>query len=115
VASIWESPEQLNPRNNAAEATYFWKSDPRLDTPDLQTIIGESPIGSPEAAGQFNIPAAGWTMLAGIVRPESRGYLRLISNNPQDPIQIDHNRRGGRTSRRPKEPPVTESAQRSLA
>jgi choline dehydrogenase len=91
VSSIWEPTEVLTPHNNGAEATYFWKSDPRLDTPDLQTILGEAPLCSPEAASQFEIPAAAWTMLAGIVRPESRGRIRLTSNNPQDPIQIDAN------------------------
>jgi choline dehydrogenase len=37
---IWEYQQQpLPPRNTGAEATYFWMSDPSLDTPDLQTCL----------------------------------------------------------------------------
>jgi choline dehydrogenase len=32
---VWEYLQPLPPRNNMAEATFFWKSDPDLDTPDL--------------------------------------------------------------------------------
>jgi choline dehydrogenase len=33
---VWEYQQPLPPRNTGCEATYFWKSDPSLDTPDLQ-------------------------------------------------------------------------------
>jgi choline dehydrogenase len=38
------------------EATFFWKSDPGLDTPDLQTCQVEVPLCSAEAAAKFNPP-----------------------------------------------------------
>src|SRR5215831_13734395 len=43
IGCIWESQQPLALRNNGAEATYFWKSDSSLDTPDLQTCQGEFP------------------------------------------------------------------------
>jgi choline dehydrogenase len=74
---VWEYPQALPPRNNMCEATYFWKSDPDLDTPDLQTCQGEVPFCSAETAAQFSPPAGSWALLAGVVRPKSRGRIRL--------------------------------------
>jgi choline dehydrogenase len=89
VGCIWEYRQPLAPRNNAGEATFFWKSDPELDTPNLQTCIGEVPISSAETAARFNPPAGSWTMAAGVVRPKSRGRIRLTGPSPLDPVQID--------------------------
>jgi choline dehydrogenase-like flavoprotein len=89
VGCIWEYRQPLAPRNNAAEATLFWKSDPALDTPNLQTCIGEVPISSAETAARFNPPADSWTMFAGVVRPKSRGRVRLTGPSPLDPVQIE--------------------------
>jgi choline dehydrogenase len=68
VGCIWEYRQALAPRNNAAEATFFWKSDPALDTPNLQACIGEVPLSSAETAARFNPPTGSWTMAAGVVR-----------------------------------------------
>jgi choline dehydrogenase-like flavoprotein len=91
IGCLWESPELLIPRNNAGEATYFWKSDPALDTPDLQTCLAEFPTASPENAARFGVPETGWTLVTGIVRPQSRGSVRLTGPNPTDPVRIDPN------------------------
>jgi choline dehydrogenase len=88
---VWEYPRALPPRNNMCEATYFWKSDPDLDTPDLQTCQGEVPFCSAETAAQFSPPAGSWALLAGVVRPKSRGRIRLTGANPQSPIEIEAN------------------------
>jgi choline dehydrogenase len=84
---VWEYKTPLPLRNNAAEATFFWKSDPSLDTPDLQPTQVEVPFPTPEAA-HFSPAAASWSMLPGVVRPRSRGHLRIIGPNPSDPIEI---------------------------
>jgi choline dehydrogenase len=39
IGCIWEYQKPLAPRNSAGEATFFWKSDPSLDTPDIQTCL----------------------------------------------------------------------------
>jgi choline dehydrogenase-like flavoprotein len=86
VPCAWEYQDVLPPRNNGSEATFTWKSDPDLDTPDLQTYLFEAPPGTPE-------PNA-WTLFAGVVRTKSRGAIRLTSPNPTDPVEIYANHMG---------------------
>jgi choline dehydrogenase len=88
---VWEYQRPLAPRNNAAEATFFWKSNPAFDTPDLQTCQIEVPFCSAETAARFNPPAASWTLYGAVVRPKSRGRIRLTGPNPHDPVQIEAN------------------------
>jgi choline dehydrogenase len=88
---IWEYREPQAPSNNAGEATFFWKSDPGLGAPDLQTCQVEVPSCSAETAARFNPPPGSWTLLAGIVQPRSRGQIRLTGPGPLDPLQIDDN------------------------
>ena len=91
VGCMWEYQAPLAPRNNGGEATFFWKSNPGVDTPDLQTCQVEVPLGSAETVAKFNPPAASWTMYGGVVRPKSRGEIRLTGSSPDDPIQIEAN------------------------
>jgi choline dehydrogenase len=91
VGCVWEYQQPLAPRNSAFEATFFWKSDSGLDTPDLQGCQVELPIASPEMAARFNLPAASWTLFGGVAQPKSRGRIRLTGPNPLDPIQIEEN------------------------
>ena len=91
IGCIWEYQHPLPPRNNGGEATYFWKSDPSLDTPDLQTCQAQMPLCSAETAARFNPPAGSWSMFGGVVRPKSKGRIRLTGSNPLDPIQSEDN------------------------
>ena len=86
---IWEYQQPLAPRNNAGESTFFWKSDPSLDVPDIQTFLAQIPIATPEAQATFNPPAASWSLLPGLVRPKSRGSITLSGASPMDPLNID--------------------------
>jgi choline dehydrogenase len=88
---VWECREPLLPRNSGAEATFFWKSDPGVDTPDLQTCQVEFPLSSAENAAKFGLPQSGWSLFAGVVRPKSRGHIRLTGPNPCNPVQIEAN------------------------
>ena len=87
VGCVWEYKTPLLPRNNLGEATFFWKSDPSLDTPDLQPFQLEAPFSTPETT-HFSLPAMSWSILPGVVRPRSRGHLRITGPNPSDPIEI---------------------------
>jgi choline dehydrogenase-like flavoprotein len=91
IGCVWEYREPLPPRNNFSEAIFFWKSDPALPSPDLQTCQAELPLSSPENTARFGLPGTGWTLAGSIVRPKSRGHIRLTGRNPLDPIQIDEN------------------------
>jgi choline dehydrogenase len=91
ISCIWEYRQPLAPRNSTGETTFFWKSDPSLDTPDIQAIQAEIPFATPEVLARYNVPAGSWTMFPGVVRPKSRGRIRLAGPNPRDPVQIETN------------------------
>jgi choline dehydrogenase len=91
LCCVWEYQQPLPGRNNGGEATYFCKSDPSLDTPDLQTILGEFPLSSAENAARFTLPEFGWTLGVGVVQPKSRGQICLTGPDPLDPVQIQAN------------------------
>ena len=91
IGCIWEYQHLLPPRNNAAEATFFWKSQPKLVVPDLQTCQVEVPVCSPESAAQSNPPQSSWTLFGSVARPKSRGRIRLTGPTPLDPIRIEDN------------------------
>jgi choline dehydrogenase len=91
IGCVWEYQQPLAPRNNGAEATFFWKSNSGLDTPDLQTGQGEVPVCSTETAAKFNPPAGSWTLYGGVVGPKSRGQIRLTGLNPDEPVQVEAN------------------------
>jgi choline dehydrogenase len=86
---VWEYSEKLPPRNTMAEATYFWKSTSGIDAPDLQVCQTEVPKTSKENAARFGLPENGWTLFGGLLRPKSRGCLRLTGPDPDDPVQIE--------------------------
>jgi len=67
IGCVWEYRQPLTPHNNAGEATYFWKSDSSLETPDLQTCQGEIPLCSAETAARFLGNTGRTLMLAGLV------------------------------------------------
>src|SRR6201984_338657 len=91
IGCVWEYQQLLAPRNNGAEATFFWKSNAGLDTPDLQTCPVEVPFCTAETRAKFNPSPASWSLYGAVVRPKSRGQIRLTGLNPDDPIQIEAN------------------------
>jgi choline dehydrogenase len=91
IGCVWEYQQPLAPRNNGGESTFFWKSDPGLETPDLQTVLGELPYCTAQTAAKFNPPPTSWTLFGCVVRPKSQGQIRLTGPNPGAPIQIEAN------------------------
>jgi choline dehydrogenase len=91
INCVWESPEPLAAQNSGGEATFFFKSNPAITSPDIQVCVAEFPLASAEAAARFGVPDHGWTMCVGLVQPKSRGRVRLTGPDPGDPIEIEAN------------------------
>ncbi|HYZ73897.1 MAG TPA: GMC family oxidoreductase, partial [Chthoniobacterales bacterium] len=89
VGCLWEYPEEQVLGDSLAQATFFWKSDPGLDTPDIQACQIVVPVASAETAAKFNPPPNSWGMGAGVLRPKSRGLIRLTGPDPSDPVEIE--------------------------
>jgi choline dehydrogenase len=70
------------------ESTLFWMSQAGLDSPDLLLLQTEVPLASAENAVRFGLPGSGWTLFGALVRPKSRGRVRLTGPDPLDPILI---------------------------
>jgi choline dehydrogenase len=86
---VWENRE---PRSSAmVDAAFFAKSEASMDTPDLLTFFAEFVMSSPENTKRFAMPATGWGFFGTVVRPKSRGRLRLSGPNPGDAIRIEAN------------------------
>jgi choline dehydrogenase/4-pyridoxate dehydrogenase len=70
----------------------FLKTRPELDMPDIQLLFHAAPAGA-----NFYLPpflpafADGFGCRAVLLRPQSRGWLRLTSNDPRKPVAIHQN------------------------
>jgi choline dehydrogenase-like flavoprotein len=90
---IWNVLEYLVLRrgplaSNVLEATGFVKSRPREDRPDLQIVFMpmlRNPSGSPIPCGH------GFGIIPIVVRPQSRGHVRLASPDPHVAPLVDPN------------------------
>ena len=73
------------PGVSVTQTHLFWKSDPALTVPDTQPINFSVPMYEPWMTG----PESGFSLMAGLVTPHSRGSLTLTGPDPSDPIAID--------------------------
>jgi choline dehydrogenase len=73
------------PGTQPLHAHLFARSKPGLPAPDTQPLFFHVPAYLPGMEG----PEAGFTLMAGLIRPESRGTLTLASTAPDDPPLID--------------------------
>lgn len=74
-----------SPRSNAVEVAAFIRSDSAKEAPDIGMVLGQLPILTPELAARFpKPPPDSFTISPALVRPSSRGILRLASANWQD-------------------------------
>src|ERR1700720_2832617 len=77
--------------SNAVEAEAYLSSGPTSDT-DINLVLEQLPIVTPEASARFGAPPEdAFTIAPALVQPTSRGAVRLASNNFQDAALIDGN------------------------
>lgn len=86
----WEYLQPQLVGAGGCEATLYWKSDARLEAPDLLQCQLEFAVPPPPEVG-IQPPQHGWTMFAGLARPASRGRLRLSGAGPLDNMLIEPN------------------------
>jgi choline dehydrogenase len=79
------------PNHNLAGSACFWKSRPALGRPDLMVLPGQVPLVSDEISARYSIPPNGFVIFPSLVRPQSRGYLRLRTAEPNGPLEIQPN------------------------
>ncbi|WP_027005233.1 GMC family oxidoreductase [Conexibacter woesei] len=74
-----------SPGLGPAQTHLWWRSRPGLRAPDTQPIHFMAPMYEPWMSG----PPDGFTLMAGMVAPASRGTLRLSGPEPDDELLID--------------------------
>jgi len=88
VSVVFESKKDIPPpQANLLESQVFWKSKENMMVPDLQPLFMAFPYYSPGYEG----PENAFTLCAGLVRPVSRGELKLKSSNPDEAPYMDPN------------------------
>ncbi len=88
VSVIFEAKQPIPPpQANLLEAQLFWKSRPEMKTPDLQPLF----MGLPYYAPGFEGPQNAFTLCAGLIRPVSRGEVKLKSTDPEAAPYLDPN------------------------
>jgi len=79
------------PNNNLGGSLAFWRSRPALRRPDLMILATQVPLVSDEIAAQYPIPPNSFGIVPALVRPLSRGYLRLKTAGHDGPLEIQPN------------------------
>jgi choline dehydrogenase len=84
-------PER-RPDSNAVEAEAYWSSGLSPEGTDINLVLHEMTVVTPEIAARFgNPPEDCFTVGAALAQPTSRGAIRLASSNPNDHVLLDGN------------------------
>lgn len=87
---LFEANVPVTVGSGGSEATFYWKTDPALDAPDVFHCQLEFPVPTPETAHR-GVPEHGWMTFAGLSHPKSRGSVQLTGANAKDPCRIEAN------------------------
>lgn len=79
--------EGPRPGQSVTQTHLFWRSRPELESADTQPICFSVPMYEDWMEG----PAAGFSLMAGLISPASRGRLRLASADPHERALLDPN------------------------
>jgi choline dehydrogenase len=91
LSCVWEFSEKQADANILTEAVAFWRSDPSLASPDLLIFPLMVPYTSAENMARYQPPEHSWTLASVLLRPKSRGQIRLTGPNPSDRLRIEAN------------------------
>jgi choline dehydrogenase len=81
--------------SDAVEAEAYLSSGVSSHDTDINLVLEQLPLATPEAAARFGAsPAEGFTIAPALVQPTSRGRVRLASANWQDAPIIEANHLG---------------------
>lgn len=78
-------PPATEPGLPLLQSHLFWRSRPGLVSPDTQPLAFSLPLYDAGLEG----PPDGFTLSGGVIRPASRGSVRLRSADPADELWID--------------------------
>ena len=77
--------------SNAVETEAWLSSGPSADT-DINLVLEQLPVVTPETAARFGAPSADtFTIAPALLQPTSRGSVRLTGSKFQDAVSIDGN------------------------
>src|SRR5882757_5088555 len=81
--------------SDAVEAEVYLSSGVSAHSTDINLVLEQLPIATPEAAARFGAPPKeGFTIAPALVQPSSRGQVRLASANWRDAPVIEANHLG---------------------
>jgi choline dehydrogenase len=78
-------------RDNGGGSIINWKSRAESRVPDLHAFIVQGPHVGPEIARDYRVLAQSFAISPGLMRSQSRGYLRLLSVDPNGAIELQPN------------------------
>jgi choline dehydrogenase len=81
--------------SNAVEAEVYFSSGVDSHSTDINLVLEQLPIATPEAAARFGAPPKeGFTVAPALIQPTSRGHVRLASADWRDAPIIEGNHLG---------------------
>jgi len=88
----YEAREPLGPMNyNLSGSDFYWKSDTKLTVPDLMFVPIQIPLVTETIQTLYPPTANSFCILPSLVRPQSRGYLKMVTAKHDGPLTIQPN------------------------
>jgi choline dehydrogenase len=87
----FETRHPFPPDTSFGGSAFFWKSRAGLSVPDLMFVPPRAPLVSTEIAAQYPPPPNCFCLLPSLMRPQSRGYLRMKTAKHDGPLEIQPN------------------------
>lgn len=80
-----------DPNNNLEGSLLLSRSRGDLPVPDLMLVAIQIPYLTPELAERYPVPPNSFCIAPGLMRVQSRGYLRMKTNRFDGPLEIQPN------------------------